>query len=152
MRMSRSTAYAVSAVLQLANAPPGMPVPCSRLAKTGEMPERFLLQILRTLVNHGLLKSTRGVDGGYSLLRPVSEITLLQIFEATEGPLTPALPPLDILPDTSQARLLSVLEDISAATCQRLAEVKLSDLTVAKANEVSADLLNVETPKSPPVE
>ena len=102
MRMSRSTAYAVSAVLQLANAPPGMPVPCSRLAKVGEMPERFLLQILRTLVNHGLLKSTRGVDGGYSLTRPVTEISLLQIFEATEGPLTSSIPPLDSLPEASQ--------------------------------------------------
>lgn len=138
MRMSRSTAYAISAVLQLANAPPGQPVPCSRLAKTGEMPERFLLQILRMLVNHGLLTSTRGVDGGYSLIRPISEITLLQIFEATEGPLTPTLPPLDSLPSESQTRLLGVMGDISAATCQRLAEVKMSDLVAAKTGEDSA--------------
>ncbi len=137
MRMSRSTAYAISAVLQLANAPPGQPVPCSRLAKTGEMPERFLLQILRMLVNHGLLASTRGVDGGYSLALPISEITLLQIFEATEGPLTPTLPPLDSLPAESQTRLLGVMGDISAATCQRLAEVKMSDLVAAKTSDAS---------------
>ncbi len=134
MRMSRSTAYAIGAVLQLANAPPGVPVPCSRLAKTGEMPERFLLQILRMLVNHGLLKSTRGVDGGYSLTRPLSEITLLQIFEATDGPLIPSIPPLDSLPESSQAQLLKVLEGISAASCQSLAEVKMSDLASAKTS------------------
>ncbi len=144
VRMSRSTAYAIGAVLQLANAPPGQPVPCSRLAKTGEMPERFLLQILRTLVNHGLLKSTRGVDGGYSLLRPLSEITLLQIFEATEGPLTPALPPLDSLPETSQARLQEVLKGISAASCQSLAAVTLSDLAAAKTSGESAEVPRVE--------
>jgi len=142
--MSRSTAYAIGAVLQLANAPPEQPVPCSRLAKTGEMPERFLLQILRTLVNHGLLKSTRGVDGGYSLTRPLSEITLIQIFEATDGPLTPALPPLDSLPETSQARLQEVLEGISAASCQSLAAVKLSDLVTAKTSEESAEVPRVE--------
>ena len=128
MRMSRSTAYAIGALLQLANAPPGQPVPCSHLAKTGEMPERFLLQILRNLVNHGMLKSTRGVDGGYSLTRTISEITLLQVFEATEGPLTPALPPLDSLPEASQQKLLDALGTITAASCQSLAEITLADL------------------------
>lgn len=134
MRMSRSTAYAIGAVLQLAKAPPDQPVPCSQLAKAGEMPERFLLQILRNLVNHGMLKSTRGVDGGYSLTRPISEITLLQIFEATEGPLTPSLPPLDSLPEASQQQLLKILSDITAASCQSLAQAKLSDLYVSKAS------------------
>ena len=138
MRMSRSTAYAIGAILQLANAPPDQPVPCSQLAKTGEMPERFLLQILRTLVNHGMLKSTRGVDGGYSLTRPLSEITLLQIFEATDGPLTPALPPLDNLPEASQAQLLRVLEDITATSCQSLAKVTMSMLTTEKQGGDSA--------------
>ena len=67
MRLSRASAYALGAVLQLAHAPAGMPVPCSQLAKHGQMPERFLLQVLRNLVNHGILVSTRGVDGGYAL-------------------------------------------------------------------------------------
>ena len=140
MRMSRSTAYAVSAVLQLASSPPGVPVPCSRLAKVGEMPERFLLQILRNLVNHGILKSTRGVDGGYSLLGPASEITLLHIFEVTEGPLTPSIPPLDALPAAAQAKLQEVLSDIGAATCQRLARVKISDLDSERKNWGSIEI------------
>lgn len=135
MRMSRSTAYAIGAVLQLANAPPGVPIPCSKLAKLGEMPERFLLQILRNLVNHGILKSTRGVDGGYSLIRPASGVTLLQIFEATEGPLTPSLPPLDSLPTASKQKLLEVLGDITAASCQRLAQVTLAELSASSASE-----------------
>lgn len=132
MKMSRSTAYAVGALLQLSSAPAQQPVPCSQLARKGEMPERFLLQILRHLVNHGMLKSTRGVDGGYSLTRPLSEITLLQIFEATEGPMTPTIPPLDSLPETSQAELVRVLGEITASTCERLSRVKLSDLAPTK--------------------
>lgn len=128
MRMSRSTAYAIGAVLQLTDTIPGRPVPCSQLAKAGAMPERFLLQILRNLVNHGMLKSTRGVDGGYSLTRPLSEISLLQIFEATEGPQTASLPPLDSLPETSQVKLLGVLSEISATVSKNMSQVKLSDL------------------------
>jgi Rrf2 family protein len=126
--MSRSTAYAIGAVLQLTSTTPKRPVPCSQLAKAGEMPERFLLQILRSLVNHGILKSTRGVEGGYSLTRPLTEISLLQIFEATEGPLAPTLPPLDSLPEASQANLLEVLGKISSAVSQSLSQVSLADL------------------------
>ncbi len=130
MRMSRTSAYAIGAVLQLAEAPPGIPVPCSRLAKVGEMPERFLLQVLRNLVNHGILKSTRGVEGGYSLHRPISEITLLHIIEATDGPLTPTTPPLDNFPEFSRSRLQEILCEITSEACKNLAQVRLADLVV----------------------
>jgi len=99
------------------------------------MPERFLLQILRSLVNYGMLKSTRGVDGGYSLTRPATEITLLQVFEATDGPRTPSLPPLDSLPASSQAKLLEVMSDISADASRRLAQVTLADLSATKTGK-----------------
>jgi Rrf2 family protein len=66
VKLSRTASYALQAVLQLAQSDAsGYPVPCSRLAAEGKMPERFLLQILRSLVTHGILGSTRGVDGGY---------------------------------------------------------------------------------------
>ncbi|NOY41743.1 MAG: Rrf2 family transcriptional regulator [Planctomycetes bacterium] len=123
MRMSRASAYAIGAVLQLAEAPVGVPVPCSQLAKTGEMPERFLLQVLRNLVNHKILKSTRGVDGGYSLARPADEVSLLQILEATDGPMAPEIPPLECIPPSTREELHSLFREISAATCRRLAEV-----------------------------
>ena len=69
MKLSRTVTYAIQATLQLAESDSRTPVPCSKLASQGAMPERFLLQILRNLVNHGILQSTRGVDGGYALLR-----------------------------------------------------------------------------------
>jgi Rrf2 family protein len=128
MRMSRASAYAIGAVLHLADAPPEVPVPCSRIAKAGEMPERFLLQVLRNLVNHGILRSTRGVEGGYSLLRPISEITLLHIMEATDGPLIPTVPPLDNFSEYSVSRLQGILRDINSEVCKKLANVKLAEL------------------------
>ena len=77
MKLSRTVAYALQATLQLALSGDQEPVPCSRLAAEGKMPERFLLQILRNLVAHGILSSTRGVDGGYTLDRAPEEISLL---------------------------------------------------------------------------
>jgi Rrf2 family protein len=92
------------------------------------MPERFLLQVLRNLVNHGILRSTRGVEGGYSLLRPISEITLLHIMEATDGPLIPTVPPLDNFSEYSVSRLQGILRDINSEVCKKLANVKLAEL------------------------
>src|SRR5262245_36927551 len=79
MKLSRTLAYSLCAMIYLARSEPGIPVPCSALARSGNMPERFLLQILRGLVNHGLLSSTRGVEGGYCLTRPPQEITLYDV-------------------------------------------------------------------------
>jgi Rrf2 family transcriptional regulator, cysteine metabolism repressor len=132
MRLSRASAYALGAVLQLGHAPPGMPIPCSQLAKHGQMPERFLLQVLRSLVNHGILVSTRGVDGGYALARSLDEISLLQILEATEGPQVPVIPPLDAIPESSRENLQEVLRDVTAAASKRMNEVMLSSLHSAK--------------------
>src|ERR1700680_2225111 len=92
MKLSRTVAYAIHATLQLAQSKSGVPVPCSRLATEGHMPERFLLQILRHLVTHGILHSTRGVDGGYALERKPEEISLLDVIEAIDGPLSATLP------------------------------------------------------------
>jgi Rrf2 family transcriptional regulator, cysteine metabolism repressor len=140
MRLSRASAYALGAVLQLGHTPPGLPIPCSQLAKHGQMPERFLLQVLRNLVNHGILSSTRGVDGGYALSRSLDDISLLQILEATEGPQVPVIPPLDAIPESSRERLQDVLREVTADACKRMAEVKLSSLHSVK--EKPADVMS----------
>ena len=92
------------------------------------MPERFLLQILRSLVTHGILKSTRGVDGGYVLLREPSQVSLLDVIEAIEGPLTHEIAIGEGLPDSSREKLSDVLNDVTQAALDRLSSVKLSDL------------------------
>ena len=86
MKLTRTVEYAIQATILLAEDSTSGPVPCSKLARLGKMPERFLLQILRNLVNHGILRSMRGVDGGYILTREPGEISLLEIIEAVDGP------------------------------------------------------------------
>src|SRR5262245_46972635 len=92
MKISRTVAYALQALLILAEADAGASIPSSQLARTGQMPERFLLQVLRTLVTHGMLESTRGSDGGYQLARSPDQITLYDIFVAFENPFDPQMP------------------------------------------------------------
>jgi len=92
------------------------------------MPERFLLQILRSLVSHGILESTRGVDGGYSMGREPGDVSLLEVIEAIDGPLVSALPTCDGMPAKSKSRLKSALAEVTKATRRDLAAVKLADL------------------------
>ena len=51
------------------------------------LPQRFTLKILGKLVLGGLVTSKKGVNGGYELSRPASDITLLNILEVIEGPI-----------------------------------------------------------------
>src|SRR5258707_15423661 len=112
MKLSRTVAYAIQATLQLAQSTSDEPVPCSQLAAEGNMPERFLLQILRHLVTHGILHSTRGVEGGYTLERRPEEISLLEVIEAIDGPLNSALPKCEGPPCQYESRLPDTIDEI----------------------------------------
>lgn len=128
MKLSRTVAYAVRATLQLAQSKADTPVPCSKLAADGNMPERFLLQILRSLVTHGILRSTRGVDGGYALTRPAEEISLLDVIEAIEGPLEAGDAADDGYPAESQEKLHEALRQITHSAREQLEAIKFSQL------------------------
>jgi Rrf2 family protein len=128
MKLSRTVAYAVRATLQLAKSDSATPVPCSQLAAAGNMPERFLLQILRSLVTHGILRSTRGVDGGYSLVRSPHEVSLLEVIEAIEGPLSTGEPLSEGITEESQSRLTEALRAVTDQSRRQLEAIKLSQL------------------------
>jgi Rrf2 family transcriptional regulator, cysteine metabolism repressor len=134
LRLSRASTYAVLATVQLSDSAASPPIPCSQLSKLGDMPERFLLQVLRSLVNSGLLKSTRGVDGGYRLAKPLSQITLLDVVEAIDGPIQPDLPQIGGLTAQAQRRLTEAMGDIAADAKKRLASVTLAQLKPATPN------------------
>jgi Rrf2 family protein len=93
------------------------------------MPERFLLQILRHLVTHDILHSTRGVDGGYSLGRKPEEISLLEVIEAVDGPMSVALPASEgAETSAAEVKLREALEEITSSSRRQLQAIKLSDL------------------------
>jgi len=137
MKLSRTVSYALQATLMLAQNEGSSPVPCSKLASEGKMPERFLLQILRSLVNHGILDSTRGVDGGYALRKSPEDISLLEVIEAIEGPMQS--PPFCVegLDSELGERLHAALQDVATTSRQQLEAIKLSSLLEAPGNAVS---------------
>lgn len=78
--------YALQALVELGRSGEG-PVPIGELARRREIPAQFLEQLFATLRRGGVLKSQRGVKGGYTFARPPAQITVLEIVELLEGAL-----------------------------------------------------------------
>jgi len=81
--------YALQALAELGRSGGDGPVPIGELARRRDIPVQFLEQLFATLRRAGVLKSQRGVKGGYTFARPPGEITVLEIVELLEGPLGP---------------------------------------------------------------
>ena len=59
----------------------------SEIAKFWRMPEQHLAKLFQGLAKRNLVVSKRGAGGGFALARPPREISLLDIYEALEGPM-----------------------------------------------------------------
>jgi Rrf2 family transcriptional regulator, cysteine metabolism repressor len=78
--------YAVRALIELYRHGDNGPVPIAELARRGNIPVQFLEQLFATLRRSGVLRSQRGVKGGYSFARPANELTVLEVVELLDGP------------------------------------------------------------------
>src|SRR5215217_4058533 len=78
--------YALQALAELGRCGGADPVPIGELARRRNIPVQFLEQLFATLRRAGVLRSQRGVKGGYTFARPPSEITVLEVVELLDGP------------------------------------------------------------------
>ncbi|MBU1148109.1 MAG: Rrf2 family transcriptional regulator [Candidatus Omnitrophica bacterium] len=89
MKVSYKCDYAFKAMLELAlNYNKGV-VSIQELAKKGDIPDKFLEQVLLTLKKGGFVDSKRGVSGGYLLAKPPENITIGEVIRFLEGPIEP---------------------------------------------------------------
>jgi len=88
MRVSRSTGYALLAVGYIAKNQGDGVVLSQNISKQYDIPLEYLLKILQQLVRANVLRSKRGPRGGFSLAKATNKITMLEIIEAVDGPLT----------------------------------------------------------------
>ncbi|MEJ7824833.1 MAG: Rrf2 family transcriptional regulator [Solirubrobacteraceae bacterium] len=77
--------YALQALSELGRCGDG-PVPIGELARRRDIPVQFLEQLFATLRRAGVLRSQRGVKGGYTFARAPSEVTVLEVVELLDGP------------------------------------------------------------------
>jgi len=86
MVLSRTSQYAVQALIYIATQPPGEPVLNRDIADRLNVPAAYLAKILQSLCKHGLLDSFRGRLGGFRLREGMHKTNLMQVLLLTEGP------------------------------------------------------------------
>jgi Rrf2 family cysteine metabolism transcriptional repressor len=87
LSITTKSPYAVRALAELARSGDAGPVPIGELARRRDIPVQFLEQLFAALRRAGILKSQRGVKGGYSFARDPSSVTVLEVVELLDGPL-----------------------------------------------------------------
>jgi Rrf2 family transcriptional regulator, iron-sulfur cluster assembly transcription factor len=85
--ITRKGDYAIRGMVYLAMKPVDQMSLISEMASTIDVSQTLLAKIFQNLSKVGLVKSYRGVGGGFILDRPAEEISLLEIVEAVEGPI-----------------------------------------------------------------
>jgi Rrf2 family protein len=88
MQITRQADYAVRAVQYLADMDNGSRAATSIIARDKHIPPSFLAKIVSQLSVAGVVQTSRGARGGVSLARDPEQITLLEVVEAIDGPIT----------------------------------------------------------------
>lgn len=124
--------YALKTLLYLTRAYDMKVVSIHEIAHQGDMPIKFLEQVIGLLKRGGFVKSTRGVKGGYALAKPPEKITLGEVVRFVDGPLEPiACVGSKSYPgcgETAQCKLRKVLCQVKKAVSGIVDNVTLKDL------------------------
>lgn len=143
MLISSKSEYGLRALLDIATCEDGVPVTRSEIAERQQIPLPYLTQVMRSLVNGGLLKSNRGPSGGYLLNQAPDEISLLDVVTLMQGPVAP----------TSCSRtgasgecerfdgcgLVGVWSELKSSSEQVLGQTTLQDILSRSQDGISSD-------------
>jgi Rrf2 family protein len=135
VKVSTRGDYASRALLSLAlHGAEAIPTSVRDIAERTGLPQPYLEQILLALKGAGLVRSKRGVGGGYVLARDPEEITLAQVVSAVDGPIVAGdfgEPHADGACDhEGQCVLLAVWSEVGEAMRGQLQSFTLADMVV----------------------
>jgi Rrf2 family protein len=88
LRLSKKADYALMAMKHLAIRPDAGSASAREIAEQYDIPVELMAKVLQSLARRGLVTSLQGTRGGYRLARPTSQITVADIIQAIDGPLT----------------------------------------------------------------
>jgi Rrf2 family transcriptional regulator, cysteine metabolism repressor len=128
MKLSLASTYALHALVHLANRKPDQSVPSHVIAQSDGTPERFLLKILKPLVTADILHAIKGPHGGYRLARRPQNISVLEVIEAVDGPISGQAPLLGTGATALDRRLEAVCQQVAAVVRGILRKVSIKDL------------------------
>jgi DNA-binding IscR family transcriptional regulator len=121
--------YALSALVELHHHGDRGPVPIAELARRRGIPVQFLEQLFATLRRAGVLRSQRGVKGGYFFARPSGDITVLELVELLDGPVG--------------SGATGVFAEAAGAARSVLAQSTIADVAEAESRNAGAPMYHI---------
>jgi Rrf2 family protein len=150
LRLSKKTDYALLALQHLASEGASGVASARAIAERFDIPLELLAKILQQLAHHGLVAAHKGIHGGYYLARPADAISIADVVEAINGPMTlTACSPADVGCEQFagctvrdplwriRERIVSVLQAITIADVSRRDESHGAPVTMWKEEPVS---------------
>ena len=113
MLFSTKAEYGVRLMVELGRSEGSGPVALNAIAEAEMLPLSYLEHLVAKLRGAGLVTSTRGAHGGYSLARPAAEIDMLDVVQALEGPIAP----MECFHEAPEGRVLCSHETDEGRTC-----------------------------------
>ena len=86
MQFTKAEEYGMLGILHLASKDPRAITPLSEVSEAKGIPEKFLAKIFQSLSRSGIIRSHRGVRGGFTLAKDPSKITVREVLESIQGP------------------------------------------------------------------
>ncbi len=130
LQITRQTEYAIRGLQELARRNGDAPVQLKRIASACQVSEAFLAKIFQMLAQAGVVKSHRGVKGGFSLGRAPKDITLREVVEICEGgiALNHCLRKVDPCQDAETCNIAQVWRDAQEALTGALDKTTVADI------------------------
>lgn len=132
MRLSTKGEYASRAMLELSLHYEKNPLHIREISAAQGIPSRYLEQILLLLKRTGYLKSKKGPNGGYTLAKPPSEISVAEVIRVMDGPLAPidcvSVTAREVCPRESSCSLKWLWKEVRDSVAHILETTTFADL------------------------
>lgn len=131
MKFSTKAEYGLRAMVNLAKNQSQKPVSLAKVAGEERISKVYLEQLIARLKQKGLVKSTKGANGGYVLAKKPSQISAAQIIEATEGSIAPFYCVAETVDKCCQAKgclTKKMWQKVHQSIKESLTQTKLTDL------------------------
>ncbi len=147
LRLSRETDYSLLAMMYIADRSDGRLAYRKEIAAHYSIPREFLAKVLQKLTRHGLIKSFRGMQGGYLLARALDQISLADVVDAVDGPMAivECRKGACLCPQEANCCVKETLADVQCRIHDLLAGISLADVR-RRASAGRARLHQVEAP------
>jgi Rrf2 family protein len=143
LRLSKKADYALIAMKHLAMRPDAASASAREIAEQYDIPIELMAKVLQRLARRGLLTSHQGTRGGYRLARAAGIITVADIIQAIDGPLTVTACSTDA-ENCGQYAKCSVRDPL-----WRIKDRIVSALATCSLQELAADVPDDHAPASP---